>query len=95
DASGNLYTSGSQSSSGVIRQFQFDVESGMTFIGAWSDENENGEVDDGDFLGKSDQWVYVPPNKFVAGLNVVVVPVVGQPTVPVTVRDALEAAVDR
>src|SRR5690606_22218570 len=59
DANGNLYTSGSQSSRGVIRQFQFDVESGLNVIAAWSDENDNGQVDDGDFLGKSDQWVNV------------------------------------
>lgn len=95
DPNGGLYTSGSQTSGGVIRDFEFQVESGRNLLGAWSDENDNGKVDEGDYLGYRDQYVDVPSGARVPGLDVTVQPVVGSTRVPAHVREALEEMAGR
>ncbi len=90
DPNGGLYTSGSQTSDGVITNFEFQVESGRNLLGAWSDENDSGKVDEGDYLGYRDQYVDVPAGARVAGLDITVQPVVGSTRVPDHVREAME-----
>lgn len=51
DNAGDLMLSGQQWSSGVLSSFSFDAEPGLTIVGAWSDENDNGVIDEGDYLG--------------------------------------------
>ncbi len=91
DQGGVLYVSGSQSSDGVIASFRFPVESGQNLLTAWSDENEDGEVNEGDFLGYHPRWVAVPPGGSVSGVDVSVLPV-GGGVVPEGVVEALERA---
>jgi serine protease len=91
DPAGVLYVSGSESSDGVIASFEFPVESGQNLLTAWSDENDNGDVDEGDFLGYHPRWVNVPPGGRVSGVDVSVLPV-GGGVVPEGMVEALEAA---
>ncbi len=91
DQYGDLHVSGSQSSDGVITAFEFAVMSGQNLLTAWSDENDNGDVDEGDFLGYHPRWVNVPPGGLASGVDVSVLPVVGG-GVPAEVVEALEAA---
>lgn len=90
DSTGELVVSGSQSSSGVITSYSFEVLSGRNLLSAWSDENGNGRVDEGDFLGYHPRWVYVPAGGHVTGVDVSVLPVAGGP-VRDEVVEALEA----
>lgn len=51
DEAGTLVLSGSQVSDGVITDYRFDALPGANTVAAWSDENGNGTVDEGDFFG--------------------------------------------
>lgn len=79
DETGDLVTSGEQQSSGVISSFDFEVEPGLNILGAWSDENDNGLVDDGDFVGFGDDFVNVPAGATISGLSLRVDPVLSAP----------------
>ena len=59
DSSGNLILSGAQEDNGVIRDYSFDVLVGENLLITWSDENNNIEIDTGDYLGSYPDWVSV------------------------------------
>ena len=79
DEFGELVTSGSQSSSGIITDFDFEVMAGTNVLAAWSDENGSGTVDAGDLFGYAAQSVDVMPGETVSGLSILVSPFVGSP----------------
>ncbi|MCG8417579.1 MAG: S8 family peptidase [Proteobacteria bacterium] len=43
--------SGSQTSTEFLSSFSFEVDPGQNWVVAWSDDNENNEIDAGDFIG--------------------------------------------
>lgn len=51
DANGELVMTGSQDSAGVLAKYSFQATAGPTLVIAWSDENGNFEIDDGDYVG--------------------------------------------
>lgn len=91
---GELITSGQQTSSGVITDFSFEVLAGSNQVAAWSDENDNGLVDEGDFFGSYPISVNVPPGVEVKDLAITVAPVVGGGSlVDLNLGQALEAQI--
>ena len=79
DPFGDLVGTGEQQSSGVMTSFDFLVEPGSTILGAWSDENDDGLVNNGDYLGFRDSFVNVAPGQHISGLDIELVPVFGSP----------------
>ncbi len=61
DSSGDLILSGAQEAEGVLRDYAFDVLAGDNTLITWSDENDNIEIDTGDYLGSYPDWVVVEP----------------------------------
>jgi len=86
---GEFVVSGSQSSPGVLTSFSFQARSGSNLLAAWSDENDNGVVDEGDFLGYHPRWVNVPAGGVRTGVDVSVLPVAGG-LAPAGIVEALE-----
>ena len=80
DQFGDLVVTGSQESSGVLSTFDFEVESGSTLLGAWSDENDDRLVNSGDYVGFSDSYYTVAPGQLVSGLNLTLQQVFGSPS---------------
>lgn len=75
DEFGDLITSGFQSSDNAIVNFDFDVASGQNLVAAWSDKNDNGDLDDGDLFGYYEAPISVAPGQRLSGLVVRVHPV--------------------
>lgn len=63
--------SGVQASSGAIEDYRFSVETGSNIVLAWSDENENGEIDGGDLFGSFQNDVLVQPGSEITGVDIV------------------------
>ncbi len=59
---------------GAFDTYRFDAAPGTYQVIGWSDENGNGEVDGGDYLGVHDGWVTVTPGGTRAGVDVVLEP---------------------
>ena len=78
DETGNLVTSGFQSSSGAIVNFDFEVAPGQNIVAAWADKNGNDVLDDGDLFGVyrdgNQSYVSVAAGGRVAGLTIEVYP---------------------
>lgn len=51
DANGELVLTGSHDSAGVLAEYSIEAAVGPTLVIAWSDENGNFEIDDGDYVG--------------------------------------------
>lgn len=47
---GELIMTGSQDSGGILSSYSFEAKTGPTLVIAWSDENGNFDIDDGDFV---------------------------------------------
>ena len=71
-----LEVSGSQESSGVLTAYRFDAKPGENVVVAWSDENDNLEVDEGDFLGTYPEPVLVQAGGVERAIDVMLDPVV-------------------
>src|SRR5690606_38534137 len=76
DALGNLVTSGEQQSANAFSSFDFQVEPGMNLLGAWSDEDDDGLVNAGDYIGFADDFVNVPAGGHASGLTLRIDPVI-------------------
>lgn len=76
DGSGNLLTSGEQQSAGALNSFNFEVQPGLNLLGAWSDENDDGLVNAGDFIGFANDFVNVPAGGHISGIVLRVDPVI-------------------
>jgi serine protease len=75
--SGELEVGGLQESSGFLPAFDFATRAGANAVFAWSDENRNGVLDDGDLLGFYPVVVWVSPGRAVSSLDFAVALVVG------------------
>lgn len=75
DAFGQLVTSGSQTSLGAIVDFDIEVLPGENMLVAWSDENENDLVDEGDLFGVYPTLLSVAAGGRISGLTLYVDPV--------------------
>ena len=71
-----LEVSGSQESSGVLTAYRFDAKPGENVVVAWSDENDNVEIDEGDFLGTYPEPVLVREGSVETAIDVILDPVV-------------------
>ena len=70
DSSGEWVLSGAQESAGIMRDYTFSVLAGENTVIAWSDENDNIEIDTGDYLGSYPDWVAVDTNAALTGLDI-------------------------
>ena len=75
--SGDIELGGLQESSGFLPAFDFATRAGANTVFAWSDENRNGVLDDGDLLGFYPAVVWVSPGRSVPNLDFAVSLVVG------------------
>lgn len=96
-AGGGYEISGSQSRSQPFSSFEFEAEAGPNLLSAWSDENRNGQIDGGDFVGAypswdRQEWVEVPAGGRLTGLDILLQPHVQSGGLPDGVLEALEAA---
>jgi serine protease len=78
DAFGQPFLAGEIASIGVIRNFNFPVESGLVHVVAWSDEDLDGDVSAGDYFGVHPSLVTVLPQVTTSGIDVPIERVVGQ-----------------
>jgi serine protease len=69
DEEGELLLSGFQESAGAISDYSFEVLAGDNIVIAWSDENDNGEIDQGDYLGVYPELVPVAAGQSVSGID--------------------------
>jgi len=74
---GDLELGGLQESSGFLPVFDFATRAGANTVFAWSDENRNGALDEGDLLGFYPDVVWVSPGRSVSNLHFEVALVVG------------------
>ncbi|MDR9391392.1 MAG: S8 family peptidase [Trueperaceae bacterium] len=68
--------SGSQEDPGVLTRYRFDVKPGDNTVIAWSDENGNVEIDEGDFLGTYPEIVPVGEGEVRTSIDLTLDPVV-------------------
>lgn len=68
---GELDVAGGRESASFFSTFDFPVPAGDYVVVGWTDQNGDGEVDAGDFLGTYPTWVQVPGGTRVTGVNVV------------------------
>jgi serine protease len=69
DAQGNYVPSGSQQSETFFPAYNVNVTPGENAIYGWADENGNGKIDQGDFLGTYPQLVPVAAGQSVQGVD--------------------------
>lgn len=93
DSSGTLILSGAQEAEGVLRDYAFDTLAGDNTLIAWSDENDNIEIDTGDYLGSYPEWVRVEAQASLTELDMTLSEVVE--TKGVNVDAALLGALER
>lgn len=72
DESGELAVSGALISDGVITDYRFEALTGNNIVAAWSDENDNTTVDEGDYFGVYPATVAVTPGNEVLGIDITV-----------------------
>lgn len=91
---GELILSGFQESAGVISNYSFEVLAGANIVIAWSDENGNAVIDEGDYLGVYPEVVLVAAGQNVSGIDVQVDQIIGTTTLPLSegARRQLERA---
>ena len=77
----------------MISSFSFASDPGLVYVFAWSDDNLNDLVDDGDFFGVHPSTVLVLPSVISGGIDVPIDAVVGLdlPTLRSDVQRALES----
>lgn len=69
---GKWVESGFQKSPGVINDYRFEAKPGINIVVAWSDENNNAKVDEGDYLGRYPEGVLVKANEETSGVDITV-----------------------
>ncbi len=74
DTNGIFQESGFQANQGVIGNYSFEALVGGNFVIAWSDENNNVKIDEGDFLGAFPTVVNVATNQTSSGVDIVLEP---------------------
>jgi serine protease len=77
-----LTLSGVQSEEAFVSAYGFEVIAGDNLVIAWTDEDGDGEVGDGDFVGTHPAAVEVPIGATVTGVDLVLERVVGTPPSP-------------
>lgn len=71
DVGGDLILGGNQQAQTFFASFDFTVLAGDQLVVAWTDQNGNLELDQGDFLGTYPYWVPGAAGTTVAGIHVV------------------------
>lgn len=71
EVGGELILGGNQQAATYFATFDFTVLAGDQLIVAWTDQNDNLELDEGDFLGTYPTWVTVAAGATVTGVDVV------------------------
>lgn len=69
NAQGEYVPSGSQQGESFFSAYNVNVTPGNNAVYGWSDENGNGEVDQGDFLGAYPKLVPVAAGQRVQGID--------------------------
>ena len=69
DGAGDFVLSGFQEGDSFFADYGFAVESGANFVIAWVDENDNLEIDAGDFIGIYPEVVPVTPGAHLSGID--------------------------
>lgn len=69
DATGELATSGFEERDTFFSDYSFIALPGSNWVAAWSDENDNYEIDEGDFLGVYQDVVQLAGGAMVSGVN--------------------------
>ncbi len=94
DETGELILSGFQESAGVINDYSFEVLAGNNLVVAWSDENGNAAIDEGDYMGIYPELVFVAAGQNVSGIDFQVDQIIGTTTLALTdgARRQLERA---
>ena len=70
DEAGELILSGFEESAGVIGSYSFEALPGENVVVAWSDENGNVTVDEGDYLGVYPEFVPVTAGVEASGIDI-------------------------
>jgi serine protease len=70
DSDGELTPGGQLQRNGAITDFHFDALAGRNIVAAWSDENDNGKVDAGDYFGSHPIRVTVTAGREATGIAV-------------------------
>lgn len=73
-AGGELVEVGSQTSAGILEQFSFQVDPGTIMLAAWADENEDGEINHGDYVGMHPWPVSIRADETKTGLDIKMAP---------------------
>ena len=69
DADGELELSGIAFGAAAFTEYVIETLAGQNLVVAWSDENDNGEIDAGDFVGVYPGFVAVPLGARVTGVD--------------------------
>ena len=77
DGTGELTLSGFQEADAFFATYGFSVLAGENLVIAWSDENDNADIDDGDYIGLYPALVPVTPGATLTGLDFVIERVIG------------------
>jgi serine protease len=69
DEFGELLLSGVAFGATAFNTYELEALAGANLVVAWSDENDNAEIDPGDFVGVYPGFVVVPPGERVTGID--------------------------
>ncbi|MDF1521976.1 MAG: S8 family serine peptidase [Trueperaceae bacterium] len=99
DVRGTLVTTGGQAAGAFFPTFDFSVPADDHVVVGWTDQDDDGRVGPGDFLGTYPSWVRVAPGARVAGVDIELASVLDveaalRAAVPWAASDAVRAALE-
>jgi serine protease len=99
DVRGTLAAAGGRTATAFFPTFDFPVPADDYVVVAWTDQDDDGQVGPGDFLGAYPTWVRVAPGARVAGVDIELASVVDvggalRAAVPWAASDAVRAALE-
>jgi len=74
-ADGEIVVAGSRSYASFVTAYAFSADAGSNVVFAWSDEDANGDLDEGDYFGYHPVPVAVTAGRTTTGVDVAVAPV--------------------
>jgi hypothetical protein len=76
DGDGELIVSGFTTSETFFSTFEFEALTGTHMVVAWSDENDNEEIDAGDYLGVFPEFVLLGADEAISGVDINIIQVI-------------------
>ncbi|MDQ3459828.1 MAG: S8 family serine peptidase [Deinococcota bacterium] len=95
EAGGDFVLTGFQGSQGVITSYTLAVPPGEHYVVAWSDENDNDEIDAGDYYGEYPETVAAVPGQGVSDIDFAISRLVSAPSSGLSFDLSFDPSFDR